>query len=78
MGAIKSPVHPVRAAIVAEHQKGRVAVTKEDIVARASSMAFGKPLIMNVLKSDDRGNYNQLRFILGLEVVLHRLRRMGF
>jgi len=28
-----------------------MAVTKEDIVARASSMAFGKPLIMNVLRA---------------------------
>jgi hypothetical protein len=52
MGAIKSPVHAMRAAIVAGHRKGRpMAVTKEDIVARASSMAFGKSLIMNVLRA---------------------------
>jgi hypothetical protein len=28
-----------------------MAVTKEDIAARASSMAFGKPLIMNILRA---------------------------
>ena len=28
-----------------------MAVTKQDIVARASAMAFGKPLIMNVLRA---------------------------
>jgi hypothetical protein len=42
----------MRAAIVAGHRKERpMAVTKEDIVARASSMAFGKSLIMNVLRA---------------------------
>lgn len=55
-----------------------MAVTKEDIVARASSMAFGKPLIMNVLRAMIVETIVDSRFILGLEVVLHRLRRMGF